>query len=518
MYNIFCEINRESLVTNMQRLKRVWKASWLPVLSVLLTNLYPCVFLFSHNAEEAPFSSMFPFFGIFLLNAAAFLLLFSLVIRRFSAAAVMSNLAMLLVINFSLLLELFQKPFPSLEPLQLMIAFGVLLLGLLIPLAIKRPNMKVGCMLFSLTFGALILVSLFSAGVRQLTFDPSGNETVEQKKYEPKTFVSEERPNVYFFLFDEYGGYENLQHYYRYDNDPFLTELESRGYTVSRDSHNTESILTVTLVPNLMNMNYVCKDKTKTAKKNDMLVMPNFFRTFAENGYEINLVNHLDYFGADGCHVLTEHQSRRTISDYLLKNSVYKHIDALKKLLNDYIQADYVETYRGVLLSAMEAGRNCWKAVGDKPTLTMCYLQTPHAPTILDKNGELVDNYENVGWHWGNFDLYLGQLEFVNRYILDTLGQIQRQDPGALIILQSDHGVRQAKHYYEMGTWKTYDAPMENLYMQNCLNCVYYRGQQFDIGGKTGINTLRTILNQVFGTDYKMIKPKYYTEGEFEKK
>lgn len=68
-----------------------------------------------------------------------------------------------------------------------------------------------------------------------------------------------------------------------------------------------------------------------------------------------------------------------------------------------------------------------------------------------------------------------------------------------------------------MGIWDSFDAKSENLYMQNILNCIYYQGEHIPIEGQTGINSLRLTLNQVFGTDYEMIEPKYYTKGRFEK-
>lgn len=174
-------------------------------------------------------------------------------------------------------------------------------------------------------------------------------------------------------------------------------------------------------------------------------------------------------------------------------------------------------TYTGPLFDAMDAERDCWKYVGDGPTLTMGYLQCPHAPTILDKDGNLVENYENVGWQWDRHELYLGQLEFISNFILELVAGIQENDPDALIIVQSDHGSRQA---ITTMIWVSGTASMpkaENLYMQNILNCIYYQGEHIPIEGQTGINSLRLTLNQVFGTDYEMIEPKYYTKGRFEK-
>lgn len=309
----------------MEHLRKTAAAGWLPVLSVLLTCFFPCVFLYAHNVDEAPFTSMFPFFGVFALNRCA---LFDRVwadppeLRR---AAVMTNLSMLVVINFGMCLSGLQKLISSLTPLALMIAFGAVLLVILGLLLWKKPDLQILCGLFSLAFGALIAVNFVTAGIFNLQAQdpPDSGEAFET--YEPMTF-SGDKPNVYFFLFDGYGGAENLQHYYNYDNEPFLTAMEARGFTVSRDSHNTESLKTVTLVPNLMNMNYVIEGNMTTAQRNAFLEMPNLFRTFRDNGYQLNLINHLDYFGATGCNVLTEKQSRRTISDFLLTNSLYDQV------------------------------------------------------------------------------------------------------------------------------------------------------------------------------------------------
>lgn len=501
----------------MQKITRIGKAAGLPLLSVVLICLYPCVFLYAHNIDEAPFTSMFPFFGVFLLTAAALLLVLWLPLRQLSRAAFLTDLCMLVVINFTLWLGGLQRLLPQLSVGIFLGVIGAGLLGILALLLWKKPDMKIPCLIIAITFGALTAVSCFTAAfsaVRHLRGPASASA---QQSYEPKTF-SGEKPNVYFFLFDGYAGPENLQHYYDYDNEPFLTALEDRGFTVSRDSHNTESLKTVTLVPNLMNMNYVIKGSMTTAERNSYLVMPNFFRTFADNGYQINLINHLDYFGAEGCNVLTQKQARRTISDFLLKNSIFCQSDFAKDLLDRLIQADYVATYTGPLFNTMDAEKTCWEHVGEGPTLTMGYLQCPHAPTILDRNGQLVDNYENVGWQWDRPELYLGQLEFISDFILELADTIREHDPDALILFQSDHGSRQANHFYDMGIWKRFDAETENMYMQNILNCAYYQGRHIPIEGLTGINTLRTVLNEVFGTDYEMIEPKVYKTGRFERK
>ena len=57
-----------------------------------------------------------------------------------------------------------------------------------------------------------------------------------------------------------------------------------------------------------------------------------------------------------------------------------------------------------------------------------------------------------------------------------------------------------------------YDPVLETPYMQNALNVVYVGGKSMDIEGLSGINTLRTLMNQEFGTDFPMLEqPTGYT-------
>lgn len=77
-------------------------------------------------------------------------------------------------------------------------------------------------------------------------------------------------------------------------------------------------------------------------------------------------------------------------------------------------------------------------------------------------------------------------------------------DPTAVIILQSDHGARVGYHLAEL-YGDDYDPETETIHQQNILNCVYAGGRQLDISGLSGINTLRTVLNQVYGMEYDRI-------------
>ena len=75
----------------------------------------------------------------------------------------------------------------------------------------------------------------------------------------------------------------------------------------------------------------------------------------------------------------------------------------------------------------------------------------------------------------------------MNTCILETVNNILEEDREAIIILQSDHGVRYPVHMEELGINTEYEIDSEIPYMENILNCVYYKGEKIDIEGKTGI-------------------------------
>ncbi len=127
----------------------------------------------------------------------------------------------------------------------------------------KSRILRAGCLLVLIAFSSyMILMNVIQAVPAILSShevkqelqrgDPDGEAstgTASGQKPSSMKF-GDNRPNVYYFLFDEYGGYDNLLHYYDFDNSAFLGQLEDRGFSVSLHSHNTEAVATDTIVPN----------------------------------------------------------------------------------------------------------------------------------------------------------------------------------------------------------------------------------------------------------------------------
>ena len=491
------------------------KRGGLPVLSIVLTCLFPCVFLFCLNADEAKLSHIFPMFWVYLLAAGVLFAVFSLILRNMCRSAVMTDLSMLVIINFTMVSDGIKKVIPGFRSLILLAVAAVILLGLLILIFRKKPNLSALCGIFSLTFGVLILVNGFTAIptlISQATFKmppPGPERSVSNVEFRG------EKKNVYYFLFDEYGGSENLRHYLDYDNEEFLTALEDRGFSVSRTSKNTESPWTVTLIPNIMNMDYVTSDRESINNRVSWLEDPALYRLFRQNGYEINLINQDNFLGTQGTNVLTSGQREETIADYIYNNSIFPQVPGVNRWMERYVLRMESDSALKTMENVRAAMESCHEYVGKDPTLTMGYVISPHHPFVCDRNGEPLPSeaYKD----WTTTDYYFEKLLYTNEMILTTVDNILETDPEAIIILQADHGSRQPGHLVDQfgGPW--FDGKVENPMMASVLNCVRVPGGSPDIEGDTCINAARKTFNAAFGTEFEMLEvpPMYEIPEEY---
>lgn len=477
----------------------------LPLLTVFLVSLYPCAFSYLENAGEASPWDMLPMLGIFLAVGLLLFLSGLFLFRQSAAAGFFSGIGVLLFSNGGLPARFLKHQFPWFRDRYLLLVL-ILLMVLLLILLKKRRNFPARefCGILSVLFAAMILMRLIPAAptlYEVLTFRPVDAE-------ETAVLQGDDTPNVYYFIVDEYGGPENLARYYDFDNREFTDFLEQNRFNISNTSKNTESIWTSTIVPNLLNLNYAAEDKMPERVKLRYMEKPLLFRLFWDRGYQVNLISHKDFIGSRGCHVLNDRQFPDRITEFIFQNSVLSLIPPAREHLREPLGLPDFRSHADHMKSIFSAMETCWEAAGDKPTLTVSYVQCPHYPFVFDKNGSPVDGGQNIqDQHY-----YLDQLQYLNSVLETSISGILAHDPDSLIVLQSDHGTRYPGQMLLFYGEPDYDPLLETPYMQNSLNCVYYGGRPLSIEGETGINTWRILLNEIYGTDFSMLPaPEGYT-------
>ena len=297
-----------------------------PLLALVLVCLYPCAFQYFRNAEEALPGDMLPMLGLFGAIGVVILLLGIVIFRSVPKAGLFASIAMVAVVNGGLVGALLKRVFPWMRDRYGLIALAVILLALLMLIRKKNVPALELCQVLAVLFGVLTIVQIIPAAPtlwKQIAFHKVSSsiapETVE---------FQGEKPNVYYFLVDEYGGSENLQRYYDFDNHEFLSFLNDKEFNISDTTKNTESIWTVSIMPNLLNMDYMVDDKSEN--KRAYMDHSNMVEMFRHNGYQVNLINHLDFLGSSGCRVLSPQQFPDSISKYIFRNSVLAQIPYLR--------------------------------------------------------------------------------------------------------------------------------------------------------------------------------------------
>ena len=488
----------------MTRIKKLCAACFPALFAILFVCLFPCIFMFSTNAGEARFQDIFPFLGLFLATAAAGFLVCCVIFRNISRAGFMTSLGMLVVINFSMLSSAVESLLPWFHSKFQLLTICLILLILMVLLLRKKPNLNALCIILAIAFGVLCLMNMIMAVPKLIAAASYHKPETELILSDGERFQGEKR-NVYYLIFDEYGGDENLEIYFGYDNSAFYTALEEKGFSVSHSTKNTESCWTDTLIPNLLNLDYVASDEMPEKSRREFLNHPYLYQLFSENGYEINLINHRAYLKTEGTHELTENQVEDNISEYLLENSLFSKIPPIRDYISRKLFEYYRDNYAAPLNNAFAAMQNSSSYAMDEPTLTVSYIQSPHAPLIFRADGSQNETWKQ--WDWREEDLYPQQLQFVNQQILSAVTNIQERDPEAVIILLSDHGARVPLHMVEQFGGPRFDAEKETPVMQSALCCVYVPGQTLSIEGETGINAVRMTLDAAFGTALGKITP-----------
>ena len=474
----------------------------LPILSVLLICIFPCAFLYFQNADEAHVADSLPMLGLFLITAAAVFLVLLLILRSPGRAGLETCLVMLVVTNFSLVSNGITKLIYGFQSEILLIAAGAVLLGMLVLLMKKKPDMTVVCGLVALAFGVMILMNGIIALPTIMKTAAYEAPVVEEAPAADASGLSEqftkEKRNVYFFIFDEYGGSENLKHYYDYDNEEFLTALEDMGFSVSRSSRNPESPWTVTLVPNIMNLDYVTSDEEEIKNRLQWLEDPELYRMFRENGYSIDLINHESFLGEAGCNVITRGRRQENIGDMIFDNTLLQKVPVVGDWIRLNVLRQTNDEY-GALMDVSRALIDCGTRPKSGPTLTVGYFVMPHYPFAADENGDPTD--PETYYEWQDNEPYMGMLKYTNGVILEAVENIRENDPEAIILMLADHGARKPGHIYNQFGGPTFDAEVESYYMMNVLCCVYDPGNKVEIEGDTCINAVRKTLDAALGTE-----------------
>lgn len=474
----------------------------IPLLALVTMCAYPCLFIYFQNIGEGKFTDIFA--PLFIYCAIAFLvvIVMNMILKQLHKAVMFSSVFMMIFMNFNLIYTGLEEVVGQFNVLILVAIYLVCLVALYWMIKRSKWDLSAWCDIVGIVFGVLILINFVFAMPDIINNLQSKKEVKLELEQNVKN--TEFKENIYYLIFDEYAGTKCLEYYYDFDNKDFEEYLIETGFSYSRTSYNKESINTVDIVPNILNLNYVTEPDGSAINNIEYTKQPVLYRFFQEMGYQINMVNHMNTLNSEGCNLLEgkEQELEGRLIPYIIENSIiYNIIEGFNK------QGAYefnVESYAENLDKVLNSIKYSWKETDGKPTLTVGYVQCPHVGFVYNSKGEYQSQED---WNnWADKSNYKEQLLYLNEQIKEIVKEIQANDPNAIIVMQADHGARYGMHCMYLYDEEDYDADVETEKMQNVLNCVYWgSNEKVDIEGLSGINTWRTILNTLYGTEYEML-------------
>jgi len=260
-------------------------------------------------------------------------------------------------------------------------------------------------------------------------------------------------PNIYLVLLDGYPRRDTLLDDLGIDNGPFEDELAARGFDVYDDAHTDRRFTDLTLMTLLTGTTDGVPDDTAPASEVQWSVrralsdaaLP---RLAQEAGYEWTVIDspagHVTF--SAGTHI--QHGGINTFEDNMLIESAFGQLVKafLPYLPTDSLRAHFEESVDSLVSLADP----------DAHRLVLAHLFQPHLPFLWDAAGDPVP----VPDSWPRENIFAAQVETMgmalddyaasmeddlatlNVKLLAMLDQIVARDPGAVVVLFSDHGAR----------------------------------------------------------------------------
>ena len=299
---------------------------------------------------------------------------------------------------------------------------------------------------------------------------------------------------VYWLLFDGYARDDVLDRYFGFDNSPFLEELENRGFTVNREAV-TSFVTTNTSVPALMeleNLGSADSAVVRSITANRVLGDWRFeestlARLFANIGYRI-----------------FELSSKRSTSIFTRPFAISFYESTGLQLVPVRFQPWRQQPSIGLIKNLELTTEHST----EQDVFVFSYNFQPHPPYLYSSAGATIGsvllepNARTRQNEWEDKEGYVGQLQFVNARLLDSVDRILESSPvPPLIIILSDHGPM------SNGSEGVFSAPArEALFYERIpiLSAVRLpepcpRTERHESNNSQ--NIFRMVLNSCFGTD-----------------
>lgn len=322
-----------------------------------------------------------------------------------------------------------------------------------------------------------------------------------------KTRVTK-KPNVYFLLFDEYAGYKSLRDSFGFKNDSLYCFLKQQQFTELPVFSNYD--FTPFSMSSILNMQYVPENYRKHS-----LTQPDIQNRFGEirnaRVFEIfrsvnYSIENLSIFDIKGNPALYEYNGLFPIHAALLNNKIFHN--RFKKnvgwwfitgrfgipVLKEY----YMKRKDSYNLEVESSVLKSMTVKPPQPRFIYAHFFLPHGQFYRDSAGNFNPPEKILDLKYlADKSLYLSYLKYTNNIIKKLVTQVTASDPGAIVVIMSDHG------FYDYNNPGDYDpANFNNI----CF--ARFPDAQADTANlpRSNVNFFRYFFNRAYGQNLPYIQ------------
>jgi hypothetical protein len=470
---------------------------------------FPVLFLYAQNVRYAvTWSDVVGPLAVVLLGTGLVLLVAWMSLgRRWPAAALATSLLVVLFFSYG-------PVYRSIEGYTL---FGARLArhSLLLPLwtvlaaagvvAVVRVRGQISTLTSGLNLVAagLVLVNLATIAFNEA----AARQNAPVPSVAAALHPGSRRPDIYYIVFEEYAGERPLRDDFGYDNLPFLSELERRGFFVGHQSFTNYPRTSLSLASSL-NMQYLDQVERETGGAGPERVLvppirsPRVVALLKSVGYRyVNVGSwYTPTSSSPEADLNVRYSGLSEFDSALYENTALWPIGGKLGLFRDALDFRRRE-YQRVLFQFRQLAR--MSGVGS-PKFVFAHIICPHDPYVFDRRGHYVPKEAQRGRR--DVRNYTDQLTYLNTLILNLAEKLLSvpEDRRPVMVLQADEGPFPGAPT----SWlKRRPSILERKFL--ILNSYYLppggRPMPVPYPSISPVNTFRLVLDRYLGADLPLL-------------
>ncbi|PIY80619.1 MAG: hypothetical protein COY80_02000 [Candidatus Pacebacteria bacterium CG_4_10_14_0_8_um_filter_42_14] len=506
-----------------------------------ILSVIPTISEYNHNIKYLTIDRTFLPFELSLLFGMAVVFLFSIILRNRQKTSILSSISIFLFFSYGYFyLILGDSIIVNFLPFSLNIfLFAIclfLFIGVWYLLRTKKIDLiKIQTLLIVFS-GSILLINLMQIIPFEITRSISAHRL---KSYLSENTVNphisnlndNDKPDIYYFIFDRYARQDVLDEYLGFDNSEFVSELDSEGfYVASRSAANYPH--TFLSLSSSLNMTYLDGVEESLGVDNlaetpvyDQLIQKNevekvlqkagyryvvagdFWdptRTAPDSEELINLFSTFDEFHL----YIYERTALNSFLGMISDKQIYTGVERLERIAkNLYYRLDGITS----------------QSNNSTPDFVFAHFLLPHEPVVFAPDCQPM-SFEDIR-SLSPEEGYLVQLQCANKIMIEIAHQTKETSKRPVVIIfQSDEGPFKPTKYFNVdGELIPNDDEARHIH-SSILNAIYLSPRPSDesvdyaklgfTDDMTPVNTFRIIFNYYFDASLPLLENKTYLSSQ----